>query len=110
VNGFIDHLEIVTISNHSAITNLHTLQITRARAKTSQSAFTSRFQITDLNNGDSSASVLTSLLSDAYLTTEPIAPTVPVITSRYGPHTKHCSSIVALCPLPRERVGNRVFA
>jgi hypothetical protein len=49
--------------NYSIIANLHTLQITRAHAKSSQSAFTSRFLITDLNNGDSSASVLKPLLA-----------------------------------------------
>jgi hypothetical protein len=58
------------MSNYSAIVNLHTLQITRAQAKPSQSAFTSRFPVIDLNNGDSSASVLTSLLSGEYPTTE----------------------------------------
>jgi hypothetical protein len=50
--------------------NLHTLQITIAHAKSSQSAFTSRFLVTDLNNVESSASVLTSLLSGEYSTTE----------------------------------------
>jgi hypothetical protein len=49
-------------NNYSAIADLHTLQITRAHAKFSQSAFTSRFLVTDLINGDSSASVFTSLL------------------------------------------------
>jgi hypothetical protein len=38
--------------------NFHTLQITTAHAKSFQSAVTSRFPETDLNNGDSSASVL----------------------------------------------------
>jgi hypothetical protein len=66
VNGFTDHLQIVTKSNYNAIANLHTLQFTRADATSSQSAFISRFLVTDLNNGDSSASVLTSLLSGVY--------------------------------------------
>jgi hypothetical protein len=72
VNGFIDHLytQLVTTSNYNAIANLHTLQITRAHAKFSQSSFTSHFLVTDFNNGDSSASVLTSLLSGEYATTE----------------------------------------
>jgi hypothetical protein len=69
VIGFIEHLQLVIISNYSAIANLHTLQITRAQAKP-QSAFTVRFRVTDLNNGNSSASVLTSLLSGEYPTTE----------------------------------------
>jgi hypothetical protein len=48
-------------ATYSAIANLHTLQITKAHAKSSQSDFTSRFVVTDLNNWDSSAFVLTSL-------------------------------------------------
>jgi hypothetical protein len=56
--GFIDHLQVVTTSNYSTITNFHTLQITAAHAKSFLSDVTSRFPVTDLNNGDSSASVL----------------------------------------------------
>jgi hypothetical protein len=67
--GFTDYLQIVTTNNYNAIANLHTLQITTAHAKTSQSAFTSRFLVTDINNRDSSVSVLASLLSDEYPTT-----------------------------------------
>jgi hypothetical protein len=37
VVGFIEHLEIVTTSNYSAIANSHTLQFTTARTKPSQS-------------------------------------------------------------------------
>jgi hypothetical protein len=40
----------LTTSNYSAIANQHTLRITRAHAKFSRSAFTSRFLVTDLNN------------------------------------------------------------
>jgi hypothetical protein len=60
VTGFIEHLytQLVTTSTYTAITSLHTLQITKAQAKSSQSAFTSCFLVTDLNNGDYSASVL----------------------------------------------------
>jgi hypothetical protein len=63
VTGFIGHLytQLVTTSTYNAIASLHTLQITRAHAKPSQSAFTSCFLVTDFNNGDSSDSVLTSL-------------------------------------------------
>jgi outer membrane receptor for monomeric catechols len=50
-------------SNYSATDNLHTLHMTTAHAKSSQSAFTSRFLVTDLNNGDSSVSVV-KLLPD----------------------------------------------
>jgi hypothetical protein len=49
---FIDHLQIVTKSNYSAIANLHSLQISKAPAKSSQSTFTIRLLVTDLNNGD----------------------------------------------------------
>jgi hypothetical protein len=63
VTGFIRHLytQVVTTSNYGAIADLHTLQITRAHAKSSQPAYTSCFLVTDLNIGDSSASVLMSL-------------------------------------------------
>jgi hypothetical protein len=42
----------------NTITNHHTLKITTAHANPSQSAFTSRFPVMDLNNRDSSVSVL----------------------------------------------------
>jgi hypothetical protein len=61
VTPFIDHLQIVTASNYSVIAKLHTSQNTREHARSSQSDFTSRFLVTDLNRGDSAASVLTSL-------------------------------------------------
>jgi hypothetical protein len=54
---------MVTTNKYNAIANLHNLQISTAHVKPSQSAFTSRFPVTDLKNGDSSTSVLTSLLS-----------------------------------------------
>jgi hypothetical protein len=92
VVGFIDHLctQLVSTSNYSAITDLHISQITRARTKSSQSAFTSCFLVADLNNGDSSASVFMSLSA-----TELIVPTGLVVTSRHGPHRKHHSSLIA---------------
>jgi hypothetical protein len=63
VNGFIDNLytRLGTTSTYKYIADLHTLQITRARVKFSQSAFTSRFVVTDLKNVDSSASAVTPL-------------------------------------------------
>jgi hypothetical protein len=63
MNGFIHHLytRLGITSTYNAITDLHTLQITRAHAKSSQSAFTSHFLVTDLNNGHSSASVVKPL-------------------------------------------------
>jgi hypothetical protein len=56
----------------TTLADLRTLQITSttAHAKSSQSAFSSRYPVTDLNDGDSSASVLTPLLSGEYSTTE----------------------------------------
>jgi hypothetical protein len=66
VIGFIDNFRIVITSNCNAIANLHNLPITTANAKPSQSVFTSRFPVTDLNNGDSSASVLALILSGEY--------------------------------------------
>jgi hypothetical protein len=63
-------IQLITTRNYSAIANLRALQMTRAHTKFSQSAFTSRFSVADLNNGDSSASVLTSLLPGEYPTTD----------------------------------------
>jgi hypothetical protein len=68
--GFIDYLQIATTSNYNITADLHTLQITTAQAKHSQSAFTRLFSITDLNRGYSSAYVFMSLLSGEYPTTE----------------------------------------
>jgi hypothetical protein len=69
MNRFIDHLytPLTTESNYIAFA---LYKITRAHAKSSQFAFTSRFQVTDINNEDSPASVLTSLLSGEYPATE----------------------------------------
>jgi hypothetical protein len=63
--GFIDHLntQLVTTSNYNIIANLHTLPVSTAHAKPSQSASNSRFPVTGRNNGDSSASALVSSLS-----------------------------------------------
>jgi hypothetical protein len=41
VTGFIEHLQIVTTSNYSAITSSHTLQFTTACSKSSQPAVSS---------------------------------------------------------------------
>jgi hypothetical protein len=53
---FIAHLQIAAKSNYKATANLHTLQITTAHVKPSEPAFTSRFPVTHLNNGDPLAS------------------------------------------------------
>jgi hypothetical protein len=65
VNGFIDHLQAVTTNNHTTTADFHT-----SHSKSSQSAFTRRFLVTDINNEDSPASVPTSLLSGEYPATE----------------------------------------
>jgi hypothetical protein len=72
VTRFIGYLytQHVTTSNDDAIAKPHTLQITEAHAKSSQFTFTSRFLVTDLNKGDSSASVLRAFLSGEYPASE----------------------------------------
>jgi hypothetical protein len=57
-------------SNYNPIADPHTLQFIRAHVKSSQSAFTSRFLVTDHNNEDFPDSVLTLLLSGEYPATE----------------------------------------
>jgi hypothetical protein len=68
--GFIDHLRVVTTNNYNTISNFHTSQITTAHPKSLQSAFTSLFPVTDVNNGNSSAFMLILLLSDKYPATQ----------------------------------------
>jgi archaellum component FlaF (FlaF/FlaG flagellin family) len=72
VTRFIDHLytRLGTTSDYRAIADLRTLEITRAHTKSSQSSSTSHFLVTASNNGDSSVSVLMSLLSGEYPTTD----------------------------------------
>jgi hypothetical protein len=62
--GFIDHLQVVTTSDyeHNTIASFHTLQITAAQAKSFQSAFISRFLVTDFKNGDSTTAPTKSSL------------------------------------------------
>jgi hypothetical protein len=66
----IEYFQSVTIRNYNTIANLHTSQITITHGKLPHSAFTGRFPVTDLNNEDSSASVITSLLSGEYPITD----------------------------------------
>jgi hypothetical protein len=70
--GFIDRLytRFLSTSTYNAMANLHILKITRAHGKFCQSAFNGRFLVTDLNNGDSSASVITPLPAGYHSTTE----------------------------------------
>jgi hypothetical protein len=86
VNTFIGHLYTLlgTTCNCNAIAKLSTLQITRAHAKSSQFAFTSRFLVTDLNNENSSASVLTSLLSGEYLAAQLTSKFKVKVINTYG--------------------------
>jgi hypothetical protein len=88
VNRFTGHLytPLVTTSNYNTIANPYILQITRAHTKSSQFAFTSRFLVMNLNNGHSSASALTSLLSGEYPANELTLWLCPLlITSQHGP-------------------------
>jgi hypothetical protein len=90
-------------SNYSAIVNLHILQITSAHTKHSPacSVFNSRFLVTDVNRGDSSASCPQILPSrflyrtDCQLSTELVAPVLFFKTSRRGPRRQHPVSPVA---------------
>jgi hypothetical protein len=83
VIGFTDRFNtrLITTSNYSAVGNLCTLQFFTAHPKPSKS-FISRFPVTDLN-GDSSVSMLTSLLSAQYPTTEVLLQTALVMTFRH---------------------------
>jgi hypothetical protein len=56
--GFIDHLQVVTTRSHNTLANSRTPQFTTAHTESFQSAVASRFPVTDLKNGDSSASIL----------------------------------------------------
>jgi hypothetical protein len=92
--GFIDHLQVITTNDYNNIANFHTLQITTAHAKSFQSAFTSRFPVTDLPLHQLSLLFTDSLITDYWqlsvdnwLTSK----FVFVITSRHGPCRKHHS-------------------
>jgi hypothetical protein len=100
-------LQIVTTSNYGAIAYLHTLQITTAYARSSQSALTSRFLVTDFNIGDSKVSVLMSLPAGQY--NWQLAPIV-LITSRHGQHTKHCFQQFLYCSVWIHAVGTCLSA
>jgi hypothetical protein len=56
-------LTVIITSNCNIIAKLHILHITTAHATPTQSAFTSRFPVTHLNNGDTSTSVLSRYCS-----------------------------------------------
>jgi hypothetical protein len=127
VNGFIDHLytRLGTTSNYSRNANFHILRITTCQPSSVCGVFTSRCLVTALSSRDSSTSVLTSLLSDEYPTTElsneiqrphfsaflaelngqpnSLLQTALLITSRQRPHRKQPVSIavVQLLQLPR---------
>jgi hypothetical protein len=61
---FIDNLQVVTTNNYNAISNFHTLHITRAQAKSfpARNVFIISCLVTAPNSGDTS-SVLTALLA-----------------------------------------------
>jgi hypothetical protein len=61
--GFIDHIQVVTTSNHNTIAFFNILEITTAHANSFQSAvFTSRSLVTDSNSGDTSTAPTKSSL------------------------------------------------
>jgi hypothetical protein len=69
--GFIEHLQIVTTSNYTAIANSYTQQFTTARTVFSVCCvFTSRCLITASKAADPSTSVFTSLLPGDCLITK----------------------------------------
>jgi hypothetical protein len=72
VNEFIDHLytRLGTTSNYSATANLHALKSLHSKSSPALSVFTSRCSVTAPNIGNALDSVLTSLLSGEYPTTE----------------------------------------
>jgi hypothetical protein len=83
VTPFIDHFTSRhgTTSNFSAITYLHSLQITTTNTISSPpcNVFTSRFLVTASNSGDSSASALTPFPALHYLATQLLYKLVPLI-------------------------------
>jgi hypothetical protein len=101
VNGFIYylHTRLGTTSTYNAIADLHTLQITATPAKPFPDSciFTSHSLATASINGDSSASRAEVPSSQPPLqnSTEFIALTFLVITSRHVPQRKHRSPTVA---------------
>jgi hypothetical protein len=87
--GFIDYFKtqhLITL-NYSAITDLPTLQITRAHVKSFpvHSVFTGSCLVMAYNNGYSSASGLKSSLNGGPLPTELSLHFVLPITPRHGP-------------------------
>jgi hypothetical protein len=80
VNIFIDHLQVVTTNNYNTIADFHTKSSVSFHSSllgnNSQqwlflcNSFTRRFLVTNLNNGDSSASVVTPLPAGYHSTTE----------------------------------------
>jgi hypothetical protein len=97
-----------TTRNYSVIADIHSLQIIRVHPFTDCCVFISRSLATSSNSGDSSASHAQVVNSQPPVqnSTEFIAPTVVVITSRYRPHRKHhahvidCVSVAAGTCLP----------
>jgi hypothetical protein len=115
VNRFIDYFctRLGTASNYSAIVDVHYLQITAAPSKPFPACcvFTSRYLVTASNSVHFSASRPQVLSPQPPMqnSTELIAPSVLVITSRHRSHRKHPVSTVTLLlraysftePLPR---------
>jgi hypothetical protein len=86
VIAFIEHLQIVTTRNYSAIANSHTQQFTAARTKSSVCCvFTSCCLVTD--------STISSALELTFLPAGDCLTTILLMTYRQGRHRKHRSSV-----------------
>jgi hypothetical protein len=113
VIGFIDHLQIVIISNYNAFANSYVRLLTTTHTRSSQFVFTTRFLVTDPNNFIclfsyrlTSASQWTHrqtghLTTPSYFShwlnsTYCSFQIFPLIISRHGPHRKHSSSLNCL--------------
>jgi hypothetical protein len=72
VDGFIDHLykRLISTSNYNVTINPTIHESPQHQLSILRFAFTIRFLVTEPNSGDSSAPVLTSLLSGEYPATE----------------------------------------
>jgi hypothetical protein len=101
---FIGHFNtrLVTTLNYSAIANRHTLQITAAYTNSFKSTVTSRFPVTDLNNGDSSNEPTNSSLEETPVQFGILTSIVLLVSHRHG-LTENASLLLLLQSFPWER-------
>jgi hypothetical protein len=104
VIGFIDHFTtwLVATLNYSTITVFQTLHIITARIKSFQSAFTSRFLVTDLNNRHSSTAPTKSPLHRLLYNWLP-SKLFPLITPQHRP-TENTAILFFFLVFPWEHV------